>query len=334
MADSTPTPETINKLRFGADAAFAMLAGMQLNVFTPMKDGPMTAGQIADAIGVKADRLRLLRWSLVAAELLTEKDGRFATTPEANYFLVKGMASYVGSMHVNLAAVWPRNLKTAESLRTGVPQAKIDFSNSPPEELEAFLRRINANTVAATNSILSHCDFSSAKSLVDVGCGGAGLALTMAKARPHLRLTAVDLPLIAPIAQKIVNEEGAAARVKVLTADVLKGPLPGSYDAAVLRVLLQVLGPRDAGLALKNTAAAMNPGGTIYIVGQILDDSRTSPPEAVWFNINFINVYDEGEAYTEQQHRDWLSDAGFVDIQRANYMLAGGYGLMTARKPR
>jgi hypothetical protein len=30
----------VNKLRFAADAAFAMLAGMQLDVFTPLQGGP------------------------------------------------------------------------------------------------------------------------------------------------------------------------------------------------------------------------------------------------------------------------------------------------------
>ncbi len=94
-----------------------------------------------------------------------------------------------------------------------------------------------------------------------------------------------------------------------------------------------MLSPPDARLALKNIAAAINPGGTIYIVGQILDDSRRSPPEAVWFNTIFINMYDAGESYTEKEHREWLSDAGLVDIERAGFTLAGGLGLMTARKP-
>ena len=67
-----------------------MLAGMQLDVFTPMREGPMTPEDIAHAIGVKADRLRLLLWALVAAGLLTEKDGRFSNTQETNQFLVKG----------------------------------------------------------------------------------------------------------------------------------------------------------------------------------------------------------------------------------------------------
>ena len=100
----------------------------------------------------------------------------------------------------------------------------------------------------------------------------------------------------------------------------------------VLRALLQVLSPDDARRAVKNVSAAMKPGGTIYIIGQILDDSRTSPREAVGFNLIFINRFDTGESYTEQEHRDWLSEAGFVDVQRADFLLADEHGLMTARK--
>ena len=76
----------------------------------------------------------------------------------------------------------------------------------------------------------------------------------------------------------------------------------------------------------------MNPGDKIYIIGQILDDSRRSPFEAVGFNLTFINLLDAGESYTEKEYRDWLSEAGFVDIERANFLLADGSGLLTARK--
>ena len=123
--------------------------------------------------------------------------------------------------------------------------------------------------------------------------------------------TAVDRAQVAPIAQKIVEEEEMTERVKVVAADLLSGPLPGSYDAAVLRSFLQVFSPHNARLAIKNVGAAVNPGGKIYIIGQILDDSRTSPPEAVGFNLTFINHFDAGESYTEKEHRDCLSEAGF-----------------------
>jgi cyclopropane fatty-acyl-phospholipid synthase-like methyltransferase len=134
------------------------------------------------------------------------------------------------------------------------------------------------------------------------------------------------------IAQKIVEEEKAMDRVKVIAADVLGGSLLGSYDAVISRALFQVFSPEDARLAARNIGAAINPGGTIFIIGQIRDNSRTSPAEAVGFNLIFINVYDAGEAYTEQEHRDWLTEAGFVDINRADFFLADGLGIMTAQK--
>ena len=113
----------------------------------------------------------------------------------------------------------------------------------------------------------------------------------------------------------------------------MSGSLPGAYDVAVLRGLLQVLSPEDARQAVRNINPAINPGGRIYIIGQILDDSRISPAEAVGFNLAFINSYDAGESYTEKEHRDWLNDAGFVEIERPKFLLADASGIMTAKKP-
>ncbi|MGZ9214331.1 MAG: methyltransferase [Candidatus Binatia bacterium] len=332
MEAAIPRPDTINKLRSAADAAFAMLAGMQLDLFTPMKAGPMTTEEIANAIGVAPTRLRLLLYALVVAGLLTEEDGRFSNTPEANQFLVKGDPSYIGNRHAGIAKRWTDNLETAKSIRTGVPQAKLDFSNAPPQQLEKFLRNINANTLPAARTLLEKYDLSSVKTLVDVGSGGGGVAITIAKAFPHIKATAIDLPQVAPIAQKIVEEEGVSERVNVVAADVLSGPLAGSYDIAVMKGLIHVLSPLNARLALKHIGEAVKPGGKIYIIGQILDDSRRSPLEAVGFNLAFINSFDAGESYTEKEYRDWLTEAGFVDIERANFLLADGSGLITARK--
>ena len=53
MPVQLPTPDTINKLRTGADQSFAMLAGMQLDVFTPLKDRPMSLEELAKALEVR-----------------------------------------------------------------------------------------------------------------------------------------------------------------------------------------------------------------------------------------------------------------------------------------
>ena len=332
MENATPRPDTINTLRFGVDSAFAMLAGMQLEVFTPLQRGPMTAEQIAEAIGIVPTRLPLLLYALVAAGLLTEQGGRFANTPEAQHFLVKGAPAYMGSMHGMLSNNWGNILKTAESLRADIPQAHVDFSHSPPEELEALLRRLHPRTVATAHELVERYDFSSAMTVVDIGGGGGGLAITLTKLYPHIQATVVDLPSVTPITRKIVDEEGATAHVNVLSADAVSGSLPGAYDVAVMKSILQVLSSEDARQMLQNVGAAINPDGRIYIIGHILDNSRTAPPGAVEFNLLSTNIYTVGESYTEREYQEWLRSAGFDDIERASVTLSDGYGLMTARK--
>ena len=100
---------------------------------------------------------------------------------------------------------------------------------------------------------------------------------------------------------------------------------------AVLSSFIQILSPDEARRALATLSQVMEPGGVIYILGRILDDSRLSPLETVGFNLVFVNVYDGGQAYTEQEHRDWLTEAGFQDFERV--VLPNGTSIVTARKP-
>jgi hypothetical protein len=128
-----------------------------------------------------------------------------------------------------------------------------------------------------------------------------------------------------------VNEAGAADRVQVVTADVVRGSLRGPFDVAVLRAFIQVLWPADARQALKNVSAVVNPGGAIYVLGHILDNSRISPIEEVGYNLACMNYYERVPAeYTEQEYRDWLTEAGFELIERDK--MPNGDGVIAAKK--
>jgi ubiquinone/menaquinone biosynthesis C-methylase UbiE len=167
---------------------------------------------------------------------------------------------------------------------------------------------------------------------LDVGGGSGGLAVAIVEACPHVQATVVDLPSITPITRRLVAEAGATDRIRIMTADVVHGPLTGTFDVAVLRAFIQVLWPDDAHHALKNVSTVINPGGAIYILGHILDNSRVSPIEEVGHNLACVNAYERVPAdYTEQEYKDWLTEAGFEQIERAT--LPNGDGVMTAKKP-
>jgi len=328
---STLQPTTIQHLASAVYPSFAMLAGMQLDVFTPLKDGPLTAAQLAETLSVNAEKLSRLLYALVTANFLTVEGDRFANTPEAQQFLVKGQPTYLGGRHENFSEAWENLLHTAETIRTGVPQCKKDFATTSPEDQMHFFRGLHPGTVANGRELAARYDFSPYTTLADVGGGSGGMALALTEAYPHLHATVIDLPTVTPITQRFLAEVSATDRVQVVAADVVHAPVPGTYDVAVLRSLLQVLSPKDAAQALRHMGAAIHPGGRLYIVGRILDDSRLAPVESVGFDLVFLNIFDDGRAYTDSEHRTWLTAAGFVDIERV--LIAEGASIMTARKP-
>lgn len=328
MTDSTPQPEIFEQLGDGVYRGIAMKAGVQLDLFTPLKDGPMSAGQIADAIEVDTLKLRPLLYALVITGLLTVDGDLFSNTEETDYFLVRDRPDYMGERLEGRFDLWNAILKTTESIRSGKPQARKDFAAMPQDELEPFLRGLHWNTLRVGRALAEDYDFSSFRTLLDVGGGSGGLAIAMTEAYPDLQATVVDLPSVTPITQHIVAEAGATDRVQVMTADVVRGRLTGSFDVAVLKALINVLSPEQARQVLHNVSQVISPGGEIYIVGgSVLDNSRLSPPDLVTFNILMINIYEGGQIYTEKEHRDWLTEAGFEDIQRGPDM---GF---VARKP-
>jgi len=163
--------------------------------------------------------------------------------------------------HELYSDLWNAALKTAESIRTGLPQAKHDYSAMSKDELEQFFRGEHPDAVAYGRDLVARYDFASYRTLLsDVGGGSGGLAIAVTEACPHIQATVTDLPIVTPITQHFVEEAGAGDRVQVIAADVLRDSLSGSYNVAVLSALIQVLSPDDARRALKNVSRVVNLG--------------------------------------------------------------------------
>jgi predicted O-methyltransferase YrrM len=331
--ESTLRPERIEGLAAAVGSSFAMLAGMQLDVFTPLKDGPLSAEQIARVVGLDPSKTAPLLHALVAIGLLTADGDRFSNTREADHFLVRGRPTYIGMRHHAYRRRWLSMLQVAESIRTGTPHGRVDYASMASDERESFYRGVHTEALAAGRELAARQDFSRYRHLVDVGGGSGGLAIAMAEAWPHLSVTIADLPATTPVAQRYVEEAGAADRVRVRAMDVVSGPLSGSYDVAVIRGLFPVLIPDQVRRVLENVGRALEPGGAIYVVGWILDDSRASPVEYATYNLNFVSAYDDGQFYTEGELRAWLADAGFHDVKRDRSAGVYGADFVMARKP-
>jgi len=207
--------------------------------------------------------------------------------------------------------------RRTRSIRADAPHAQHDWSGMSDDELAAIFRGLHAGALATGRQLAATEKLARFKSLLDVGGGSGGLAIAACQACPTLRATVAELPRVARIARDFVVESGLVDRVAVIEDDLIERSPKGSYDVAVFRNFLQVLSRDQARRALANVGQSIERGGTIYIVGHVLDDSRLAPTNAVGINLVFLSIYDGGQSYTEGEHRAWLAEAGFskVDVR-------------------
>ncbi|MES0137329.1 16S rRNA methyltransferase [Mesorhizobium sp. M0016] len=216
-----------------------------------------------------------------------------------------------------LRELWGADLLTAESLRQNRPAALHDFSEAGPESAAAFSRMLEPGGVIFGRNLARELDLSAVRSVIDIG-GGAGTILVGLRERwPHIAATLMELPTVAAVAPAILSEYGAGDMV-VEEGDITVAPSTGRHDLAILKAVVQVLPPDQARSSILNAARCLTQGGEIAIAGWgVVDDDRLGPPEGVFLNLTFLNLYRAGESYTEGQYRAWMTEAGFRDISRS-----------------
>jgi SAM-dependent methyltransferase len=307
-------PEIINRLQAGVSPALAMLAGMQLEVFTALAGSQKTATEIAAQLSLDEGRLSRLLHALVLTGLLVHEGERFANSPEANRFLVKGKTAYLGGAHELIADLWHADLQTAKSIRSGRPAALHDFDSMDEMALSAFLRGLQAYAFATGEALAEQFDFSRCHSVIDIGGGSGATLLGLLSHNALVRGTLFELAKVARAARPLLAGAAGSERIEIEVGDIVAAPPKGLHDAAILRAVIQVMSSQDAACAIEHAFTCLRPGGTIFITGSgIIADDRLQPAAGVYLNLTLMNLYPAGAAYTVSTHFDWLRQAGFDD---------------------
>jgi hypothetical protein len=227
MTTQPPRPETIEKLEADVYRPFAMLAGMQLELFTPLSKGPMDVVNLAQALGVGSTKLEPLLYSLVDAGLLIIEGERFSNTPESEHFLVRGKSTYQGDRHEHIASQCNAVLETAESIRAGAAQAKLDFHDLTPEQEYSTYLGLHPGALADGRNLPKTYDFSAYQHMLDLGGGSGGVSIGVAEECPHIHATVGELPEVLDITRRFIEEAETKERLSVMPVDFLKGSING-----------------------------------------------------------------------------------------------------------
>src|SRR5262245_8948925 len=116
-------PRTIEALAQTAYPSFALLAGMELDLFTPLANRPLDASAVARGAGTDPGKTAQLLHALVAIGLMRFDGNRFSNSPEADKYLVRGKTDYIGMRHHAYRRRWESMLRVGDTVRTGNPSA-------------------------------------------------------------------------------------------------------------------------------------------------------------------------------------------------------------------
>lgn len=325
-------PAELLKLSGSYWGTCALHAGVKLNLFTHLVDGPCATTEIAKKLGLDARGLSMLLDALVALQLLEKQDEKYAVTESAAPFLDRKSPAYLGHIimhHHHLVEGWSR---LDEAVRSGAP-VRNRVSHEPSEdERESFLLGMFNLAMLIAPKVAAHINLSGRRRLLDLGGGPGTYAIHFCQQNPQLNATILDLRTTQPFAEATLKRFSMSERVDFVAGDFHDGPLPGGFDVAWLSHVLHGEGPKNCSNMLANAVGALEPGGVLFIQEFILDEDRTSPLFPALFSLNMLLGTPEGQSYSELELFELLRQAGLSRTERLQIELPNGAGIMCGHK--
>ena len=316
MPPSQLDPQKVLQYSFGYAPPLMIEAAVRLNLFDALADGEKSSDDIAAKTGTSVRGVRILMNGLVGLGLLTHpKPGRYALTPEADAFLVRGRPAYMGGFfHHTSTQLIPKWLQLTDIVRTGKPAAAVNAEGAGSAFFQKFVEDIFPLSRQAALGLADHLKLAEAKSpvsVLDLASGSGVWGVSLAEKGPTVRVTAVDWPGVIPVTKRVAERHGLGGRFTYVAGDLADADFGAGHNVATLGHILHSEGIERSKLLLKKTFAALAPGGTIAVAEWLVAEDRSGPPPGLIFAVNMLVNTDRGDTFSFSEIARWLTSAGF-----------------------
>src|SRR5262245_11079390 len=322
MAQSNTTEELSPRplMRILGDFANSQIldASLEYDFFTLINGGLRSAEEIARAAGTDARATRIVLDSLPALGLVKKSDGKYALTPTAEVFLVKGKPSYIGDFRHVALALWDGMAHLKESLKTGKPMSRMDTG----AELHVWEKLVLGIIVIAEPAAKALCDIlkigSARKGIrvLDIAGGSSIFGMTIVTRDPTAQVTQLDWPNVKAVARKAKKERGLEGKIRFIDYEQHSATIDTNhYDLVLASNFFRFESPKVNQELFDKAYAALKPGGMFVVNDFVPNEERTEPTFALRFSVYTLTHTPEGECWARSQYSDWLKQAGFRTIQ-------------------
>jgi O-methyltransferase domain/Dimerisation domain len=332
-ATAPPAPEAeldpshILQVGSGFWASKTLLSAVELGLFTQLGTGELTGEQLGARLDLHPRAVYDFLDTLVALGFL-ERDGdgsqgQYRNTAETAAFLDRGSPSYIGGIlemfNARLYGFWG---DLTEALQTGQPQNEIKHTGKPmfeelysdPDRLEQFMHAMTGISLGRFHELAEKFDFSSYKTLCDVGGATGQLSIIVANRHPHIRCTTFDLPAVEPIAKRTIDAAGLSERVATAAGDFFIDPLPKA-DVITMGMILHDWNLERKLQLIQAAYDALPSGGAFIVIENLIDDARRHNAFGLMMSLNMLIEFGDAFDYTGNDFAGWCHQAGFRDVQ-------------------
>ena len=306
-------------LMWGGWSPCAVAAAVELEVFSAIASGKTTAAEIAGEAHANESAMRRLLDALVALKYLARKGDRYALSPHAATFLVRGSELYMEGAGRFATAQMMGWFNLAAVVRSGAPQPRPGGEAGMADFFATLVKVIfPPGYVAAKEAVarIPRPARARIKNVLDVGAGAAAWSIPFAQANRATRVTVVDLPQVTAVTREYAAKFGVADQYEYREGDLNEVDFGAArYDLVTLGHIIHSVG-RDAGRRLiERCAAALRERGMLLIAEFIPNDDRTGPPLAMLFGLNMMLHSPIADVFTMKEYRGWLKAAGFRTVK-------------------
>src|SRR5712691_2586385 len=126
----------------GFERSAVVLGAAQLDLFSPLGNGPATAAEVAAQPGLPVRGVERVLNACAALGFVVKEGNRYRNSPLADAFLVKGRPGYVGNLIKQTADRYGAWVKMPEAVKTDKPVLPLtgaELFNAPPEVLDNYV---------------------------------------------------------------------------------------------------------------------------------------------------------------------------------------------------
>jgi SAM-dependent methyltransferase len=291
-----------------------LFTASDLGVFSKLAELEKSdASTLASELKLNPRGIRLLLDACVALDLLIKEGDVYSNTGESSAFLVPGSPSDLSSAiryNRDVYSAWG-NLR--QLVETGRPVEKPEIHlGDALDRTRSFVLSMHQRALGIGQTVLPMLDMDGCTRLLDVGGGPGTYSRLIAKRFSSLQSTVLDLPEVVKIADELTEREGMSARVATLAGDYRSTPFPSGQDAVIFFGVLHQESPESIVNLFNKAYDSLNPGGLIYVMDMMTDQSHASPEFSALFAVNMALTTDNGWVFSDSELKEWMLQTGFT----------------------